>query len=248
MWIWQDNNCICFNKMIEKIFIKSKNGNKLACLIAKPEKVEGLVVSSQGFGSTKNTPPYQFLLNELSKLGFIVVVFEYQGLGESEGEFREKTATRDLEDLRAVIDYAYNSFEFDKEKLFVCGESFGGFTALNLVLEDNIIKGLVLKSPVSDFEETYLYLKGCRRYFLNFDDFYEDGKKYDVYSKVSQIKIPVKIIHGDADTIVSIEQSKKLLILLPNAELKIIKGANHNFEGHKEELNSQTIKFFEALK
>jgi dipeptidyl aminopeptidase/acylaminoacyl peptidase len=233
----------------EKIIIKSKNGNKLACLVSKPDtKAEGLVVSSQGFGSTKNKPTYQFLLNELPKLGFIVVVFEFQGLGESEGKFEEKTETRDLEDLKAVVDYAYNSFEFDKEKFFVYGASFGGFTALNLTLEDNRIKGLVLKCPVSEFEKVYVSLREKRKYMMDFDNFYEDGKKYDVHSKASQIKIPIKIIHGDADITVSIEQSKKLASLLPDVELKTVKGANHNFEGHREELNSQTIRFFEELK
>ncbi len=233
----------------ETLFIESRDGNKLACLVAKPEgRAAGLVISSQGFGSTKNKPSYQHLLTELSKTGFIVILFEYQGLGESEGKFEEKTETRDLEDLKAVVEYAYNSFDFDKDNFFIFGSSFGGFTALNLALDDKRIKGLVLKAPVSDFEPTCRYIQNKGKYILNYESFLEDGKKYDIYSKASELEIPVKIIHGDKDTTVPIEQSKKLINLLSNAEIKIIEGEGHSFENKKEELYSQIIKFFEALR
>jgi len=234
--------------MIEKVFIKSKNGNKLACLVAKPTKIEGLVISSQGFSSTKDKFQYKSLLNELPKLGFIVVVFEYQGLGESEGEFKEKTHTRDLEDLKSVVDYAHNLFQFNKEKFFIFGSSSGGFTALILALRDDRVKGLVLKCPVSDFYECYLSLRERRNYILDYDAFLEDGKQYDVYSKAGHLNIPVRIIHGDDDIVVPIHQSEKLVSLLPNAQLKTIKGANHNFEDQKEEVYSEIINFFEVLK
>lgn len=232
--------------MIENLFIESKNGNKLACLVAKPENPKGLVISSQGFGSTKDKPQYQSLLNGLPKLGFVVVVFEFQGSGESEGDFRQKTESRDLEDLRAVVEYAFNNFEFNKEKFFVFGSSFGGFTALNLALEESRVKGLVLKAPVSNFEEVYVHLREERKYIIDYDAFFEDGKKYDVYSKASQLKIPVKIIHGDKDETVPITQSEKLVSLIPNGELKLISGAKHQFEGHEEESYSEIIKFFKG--
>ncbi len=233
----------------EKIFIKSRNGNKLACLISKPDtKAEGLVVSSQGFGSTKDKEQYQFLLNELPKLNFIIIVFEYQGLGESEGEFRDKTATRDLEDLRAVVDYAYDSFNFNKEKFFIFGSSFGGFTALNLVLEDNRIKGLVLKCPVSDFGKLCEHLIESKKYPLGHDAFIEDGKNRDFYKEASKINIPVRIIHGDKDISVFIKQSEKLVSLIPDTKLSVIEGAGHEFEGQKEKVNSKIIEFFSELK
>ncbi|MBW2992152.1 alpha/beta hydrolase [Candidatus Woesearchaeota archaeon] len=233
----------------EKVFVKSKNGNKLTCLVAKPEgKAEGLIVSSQGFGSTKERPQYQSLLNELPKLGFIIVVFEFQGLGESEGEYKEKTVTRDLEDLKSVFEHTYQNYEFNKEKVFLFGSSFGGLTALILALEDKRIKGLVLKAPVSGFKEKYDILDHKRRDELNYDEFVEDGIKYDVYSKASELNIPIKIIHGDKDESVPVEQSKKLIELCPNAELKIIEGEGHRFENKKQEVYSQIIKFFEVLK
>lgn len=235
----------------EKFFVKSKNGSKLACLVAKPEgKAEGLVVSSQGFGSTTKSQTYQILLEELPKKGFIIVVFEYQGLGESEGKFEETCATRDLEDLRAVVDYAYNSFEFDKKKFLMVGSSFGGFTALNLVLEDDRIKGLVLRAPLSDFMGIYgdESKRERRKEIKDYESFLDDGNKYDIYQKASEINIPVRIIHGDKDDINPIEQSKKLQELLPNAELRIIEGEGHEFENKKKEVYDLIIKSFEGLK
>ncbi len=233
----------------EKIFIKSKNGNKLACLISKPDgNAEGLVVSSQGFGSTKDKSHYQFLLNELPKLNFITVVFEYQGLGESEGEFKEKTTTRDLEDLRAVVDYSYDSFDFNKEKFFIFGSSFGGFVALNLALEDKRIRGLVLRCPVSDFGKLCEYLVKSKRFLIDYEAFIEDGKNRDLYKEVSKIDVPIRIMHGDKDEIVSIKQSEKLVELIPNTKLSVIEGVGHGIEEQREEVYSKIIEFFKELK
>lgn len=233
--------------MVEKIKIKSKNGNNLNCIVSKPDKVEGLVISSQGFGSTTKSKTYQMLLEELPKKGFIIIVFEFQGLGESEGKVEEKTATRDLEDIKAVVDYAFNNFEFDKEKFFIFGSSFGGFTALNFVLRDNRTKALVIRAPVSNFNQTNDKLRSDRKYILDYDAFLEDGKKYDIYSRASEIKIPVKIIHGNKDEMVPITQSEKLVSELPNADLIVVEEVGHRFEGKEEEVYKKIIKFFEEM-
>ncbi|MGZ5247307.1 MAG: alpha/beta fold hydrolase, partial [Flavitalea sp.] len=67
-------------------------------------------------------------------------------------------------------------------------------------------------------------------------DFREDLKK---------IKIPVLIIHGDADKTVPIESSGDLTYkLLPHAKYIVYKGAPHGlFYTHKEELNIDLIEF-----
>ncbi|MGZ5253918.1 MAG: alpha/beta fold hydrolase [Flavitalea sp.] len=67
-------------------------------------------------------------------------------------------------------------------------------------------------------------------------DFREDLKK---------IKIPVLIIHGDADKTVPIESSGDLTYkLLPHAKYIVYKGAPHGlFYTHREELNIDLIEF-----
>ena len=83
---------------------------------------------------------------------------------------------------------------------------------------------------------------------MDYDNFLEDGKRYDIYSRISALKIPVKIIHGEKDKTVSIKQSIRLASLIQNSELTVIKGEDHLFENKKEEVYSLIIKSFEGLK
>ena len=41
--------------------------------------------------------------------------------------------------------------------------------------------------------------------------------------------MPTLIVHGDADDVVQIEQSKKSSLLIPNCKLEIINGSDHRF-------------------
>ncbi len=63
---------------------------------------------------------------------------------------------------------------------------------------------------------------------LNYS-FFEDSENLDGYKAAGMISIPTLIIHGDADDVVPIEQSKKTLALIKDCKLEIIQGAGHDF-------------------
>ena len=59
--------------------------------------------------------------------------------------------------------------------------------------------------------------------------FYEDSLVRDGYAVAPKIKAPTLIVHGDQDRDVPITQSQKLANLIPNCQLKIIKGSDHSY-------------------
>ena len=63
---------------------------------------------------------------------------------------------------------------------------------------------------------------------------FEDYKNHIMFDKVASIKCPTLIIHGDADEIVDIEDSKKIVKNFPHANLIIIPGADHQFTNLKD--------------
>lgn len=70
--------------------------------------------------------------------------------------------------------------------------------------------------------------------------------KTDLREGCKQIDIPTLVVHGDDDAIVPFEVSgKRAAALIPNAELKVIKGAPHGLTfTHNKELNPILIEFF----
>ena len=99
----------------EEITVTSKNGNDLSTILAVSDQPStSVVIVSHGYDAKKDESAF-----ELTDLGYDVVIFDYQGCGDSEGDFEKKTVTRDIEDLTAVIDY------FDKDEgVIIYGSSF----------------------------------------------------------------------------------------------------------------------------
>lgn len=101
------------------------------------------------------------------------------------------------------------------KKIGLFGSSYGGEAAILTASEKKKLYILVLKCPVANFDSA------------------------------NKISVPTLIIHGDTDTEVPVEQSIKLSKLIPNCQLKIIKGAGHRFqEGNtKEEMLNAIVDF-----
>ena len=77
------------------------------------------------------------------------------------------------------------------------------------------------------------YVDEMPHYFQFYTNFIENEKRLTIKRAVRNINIPHLIIHGDADTSVSIEEAKILHQWNPNSKLEVIKGANHVFGTHQ---------------
>jgi dipeptidyl aminopeptidase/acylaminoacyl peptidase len=55
--------------------------------------------------------------------------------------------------------------------------------------------------------------------------------------------IPLLILHGDADTVVSVAHSRLLHALLPNSVLEIFSGGDHDLTSHTAQVRSLTLEW-----
>lgn len=88
------------------------------------------------------------LAHAVRRLGFNVMIFHYRGTWGSDGSFTFENA---LEDIRVALSYlrskeAVAEFDVDTERLFIAGNSFGGFAAILTAQEDLGIRGCVALS------------------------------------------------------------------------------------------------------
>lgn len=250
--------------MEESLNLFDSVGRRLAAVLHRPEGAGTfpMVIISHGFMSHKGK--YRKLSEMLEKEGIASIRFDFFGCGDSDGKFENITIRKMVENLRLVVKHAYDLYFVGAIGLF--GSSMGGLVTLLQASQDSRIGALVLKAPVSDKKKaianqlnpakvkewedkgwmTIHDREGVGRK-LNYS-FYRDVLNYDVYKDAGRITCPALIVHGNKDSTVSLDQSKRLFGVLKSEEkdLQIIEGANHYFDkpGEREELHRLAVDWF----
>jgi alpha/beta superfamily hydrolase len=145
----------------------------------------------------------------LNDAGLAALRINFRGVGQSTGEHDEGRG--ELEDVRAGLQYLATTFP--GQAITLCGFSFGSRVGLEVGIADDRVVNLVsIGTPVDKYE--FGFLKDCRK--------------------------PILFVHGDRDEFGSVTRLQELIdaIQSHNASvaLQIIKGADHFFEGHLDEL------------
>ncbi|MBR9676027.1 alpha/beta hydrolase [Candidatus Woesearchaeota archaeon] len=246
----------------EKISFKNSNGLKIVGVLERISDDKRVVILIHGYSSNKDRRSTKQLAEELSSRKINSFRLDLGGSGESEGDFGKQTISGWVDDVLSAIKLleskGYSEFE-----LF--GSSAGGLVAMNVALAYPNVKRVALKAPVSDYPTQRLehigekgikdweekghtiYVNGEGKEFKVNYSFFEDTKKHVMYDKVKDITCPVLIIHGDADTAVRVEQSKRVVKGFPDAKLVVLEGANHALEinGDKSYANKLFGDWFE---
>lgn len=216
------------------------------------------VVSHEFMANRLFSFPYAY---ELAQNGYAAFCFDFNGGGffsESEGKSENMSVLTEIEDLKAVIDFAKNQEYTKNTDILLMGCSQGGLvSALTAVELQEEISGLILQYPALSIPDDARKGKMIKAEFdpnniperLNCG-LMKLGKNY--VSDVIEMKIPesivgykgnVMIIHGNADTLVDISYSKNAYEAYQtagaNAQLHIIENAGHIFLKPKHIKESQ---------
>lgn len=167
--------------------------------------------------------------------------------------FGNNNYTKELDDLESIINWVSNNSEFknnaDINNLNLVGHSRAGGIVTIKAEENHHIKKVISLAGVCDFGKRTATIGNLEewkkegvKYVLNgrtkqqmphFYQFYENfianEERLTINRAVSHLKIPYLIIHGDADTSVSIDEAKQLHDWYPDSEFISIDGANHVF-------------------
>lgn len=106
------------------------------------------------------------------------------------------------------------------------GKSFGG--AVSLLCEHSLISKKILWSPAITCIEQAGNLTDLQTQPLGALEKTTDLSIDTVLA--SKITVPVKIIHGDADEVIAVENSNRLAAALADGEVNVIAGADHSFK------------------
>ena len=248
--------------MEKTIIIKNRNDNQLLGILHLPEGRGKfpLVIICHGFGKTKTEKKFIRLARGLVKIKIACFRFDFEGCGDSEGDFKKITIENQVRDLESVFDKIKRIKDIDAKNISFVGYSMGAlicslFVAKNKTIQPNTI---VMWAPAFNQKELLkiwntperlrewkeqgcLYTKG--KELIQGIDYLQENEDKDYSSILSKIKSPLIIFHGQEDEAVPVSFSKELEKNYSNIKLSIILEADHRFEDYyiQQKLISETI-------
>lgn len=205
-----------------------------------------LVVIAHGVTANKDRDWARTLAAELAGAGFASLRFSFSGNGESEGDFRESTISKEVQDLGAVLDAV------GRRPLGVIGHSMGGAVGVLRAADDPRVSLLVSLAGMVHTWDFY------RRKFgeltpgqdVMWDKpecplsqaFKDDLERIDsVLPRAKDVGVPWFLVHGTEDTVVPCAESREAAAAGPHTQLLEVPGADHLFSGDNERVMAQAV-------
>jgi len=236
----------------------TRDGKRVYTELYVPEGDSGaypVIILSHGFTAYGGSQAH--LAKPLNDAGIALCLFDFCGGGfesRSEGSSREMSVLTEVEDLRVVYNAVVGEEGIDPDKVFLMGNSQGGFVSSLLAaqLEENL-RGLILNFPAfvipEDTRKRYPDREAIPEESTVFDFplgavYHRDAWGIDVYGEIGKFRKPVLLVHGDQDDIVPIGFSERAVETYENARLHVIPGAGHGYNREQdEELLNVTVEY-----
>ena len=217
-----------------------------------------LVIFAHGFKGFKDWGSHNLVAHFFAENGFRFLKFNFSHNGTTVANpidfadliaFADNTISMELNDLKAVIDFACGGSGMPTEPwVYLIGHSMGGGLSIIKAAEDARVKKLVTMAALSSFhhlwspkDEEQWRLQGIM-YILNkrtgqelplkvslLQDLDKNPARLDIIAMAKQVKQPWLIVHGDADPTVPLRSAEELKAAQPDAELFDHSGADHTF-------------------
>lgn len=235
----------------EKVSIDGSVG-KLSAIIQKPLIAEGekvpVAILMHGFTSDKDAELLRLIADNLQREGIASVRFDFNGHGESEGEFEKMTVVNEIEDAMKVYDYV-RALPYAGE-IALAGHSQGGVVASMAAgrLGSSKVGAVALLAPAAVLREDairgntqgalYDPLDPPEKVALR-DGLYlgagyiRTAFSLPIYETAAGYDGPALMVHGNADHIVPYTYSERYHAVWPDSRLVILNRYDHGFSQNR---------------
>lgn len=220
-----------------------------------------LVIFIHGYKGYKDWGAWNLMAEKFADAGFLFVKFNFSHNGTTvenptsfddlEG-FANNNYSKEMSDLSFVLNYFLKHYPVHPQKIALLGHSRGAGIAIVKTYEDLRINALITLAGVDSLDrfpkgELFKNWKKTGKYFVQnartkqqmphyfqwYEDFQKHFHRFDVERNMEMAKAQILIIHGTADSSVSLKNAEHLHLLNPNSELFLVENADHVF-GAKE--------------
>ena len=211
-----------------------------------------IVAIGHGVTSHKDRPWLLALSEALTEIGIASVRFSFAGNGDSEGRYEDATISKEVDDLAAILDV------LAEHEVIYAGHSMGAAVGVLCAARDHRIRALVSLAGmvhVSAFMhrvfghlrpdvDCMLEKPQCPLTTRFLVDAHAIG---DVVAAAAQVTVPWLLVHGSADELVPLQDSRDALAATHDrADLIEIAGADHRFGGHERTMATTVARWLAA--
>lgn len=232
----------------EKIMIPGHHG-LLAATIEKPALKPGekcpLAIICHGFGGTRKGGVTGDLGWQLPSKGIATIRFDFNGHGESEGEFKDMTVPNEIEDTKAIYQYASTLPFVDTSRIALVGHSQGGVVASMTAgdLGHDKIKSLVIIAPAAVLRDDCIRGNTFGKFYNPLNppeegvdlgegrvlgkEFIKTAFNLPIYETAARYHGKACVIHGSGDRVVPYTYGLRFHDLWPGSEYHQLEGFDH---------------------
>lgn len=202
----------------ERVYI-----GEIPAIIFRPKERKDLlptIIFYHGWSSDKETQRMRGFI--LASVGYQVIIPDAIHHGErnpidnynmeNAGKYFWDTIFNNLDESNVIIDEIILRYNADPMRIGVMGNSMGGFTAAGVFTHNSRIRVLVVLNGSCAWENSNRIFKEPFEISMTEDlkEVEEKIKKIDPISNLYLLKDrPILLLHGDSDTVVSIESQRK---------------------------------------
>ncbi|NND05971.1 MAG: OsmC family protein [Saprospiraceae bacterium] len=208
----------------EKISFVNHDGNTLAARMEHPpdQRPFAYAIFAHCFTCNKNLAAVRNISRSLASQGIAVLRFDFQGLGDSDGEFVESNFSTNITDVLAAAAYLADTYEAPS---LLVGHSLGGAAALVAGSRLDSVCGIAtIGSPANPAHVTNMMKdaldeienRGAAqvsiggRLFTISKQFVEDLRDRDLNYLIKNLRKSLLILHSPQDKVVGIENAKSI--------------------------------------
>ncbi|MEO1430641.1 MAG: alpha/beta hydrolase [Cyanobacteria bacterium J06633_8] len=195
----------------EIVKLTSEDGTKLSAIhLSNPDAKYTIL---HAHGNASDLGMIKPRLEQLKDIGFSVFAYDYRGYGTSQGKPSENNAYKDID---TAYNYLTQELKIPPQQIIPFGRSVGGGSAIDLAVRKPVA-GLITESTFTSIFKVKVPIK-----ILPFD-------KFPNLDKISKVKCPVLIMHGELDEVVPFNHGKQLFKQAPEPKLSLwVEDAKHN--------------------
>ena len=249
----------------DTLYIQGAVG-RLETIVDNPEVIGQMpcrvAIIVHGFQGSKDSSLHRMFADTLCHDGFTVIRFDFNGQGGSDGEFKDMTVPKEMDDLRCVYRWVRKRFDYALDYTLI-GHSLGGAEAPMLAAElgKDSIQNVVMLAPAPSVRNMILSGKFWGAEF----DSHNPPKEMAVWNNsilggefittlrdmpLFELAMPYKgrvcLIHGDDDWLIPYTDAETYHLLLPQSEYHKLSNCEHLFYGHYNDVAEIVVKFLNS--